>query len=117
MALSIRHQWSLRRIEFSLRRSDRQFVKMMSAFAAAALEGKMPQHERLSSRRRWYGRAVTRAAAWLMLLCMTAAALAWTAIRWLATEAAAVLRTGRDIRHTAAAGARGETGARHHTLS
>jgi Protein of unknown function (DUF3040) len=117
MGLPIRHQWSLRRIESSLRRSDPQFVTMMSAFAAVALEGKMPQHERLRPRRRWQGRLVAGTAAWLMLVCMTAAAIAWTAIRGLATEVAAVLRTGRDVRHAAAAGARGVTGARHHSLS
>ena len=117
MVLSIRHQWSLRRIEYSLRRSDRQFVKMMTALAAVALEGKMPQHERIGPRRRWYVRLVAGAAARLMLLLLAAAALAWTAIRWLAAEVAAVLRTGRDVRHTATAVDRGETGASHHTLS
>jgi hypothetical protein len=117
MILSIRHQWSLRRIEHSLRRSDRQFVTMMSALAAVALEGEMPQHEQLTPGRRWCGRVVARTAARLMLVCMAAAALALTAVRWLATEAAAVLRTGRDVRHAEAGGARGQTGASHHTLS
>lgn len=117
MALSIRQQWSLRRIECSLRRSDRQFVKMMSAFAAVALEGTVPQHERIRSRRRWYGRLAAGAAARLMLLCMAAAALSWAAIRWLACEAAAVLRTGRDVRHVANTGARDAGGASNRTLS
>jgi hypothetical protein len=117
MALSIRHQLSLRRIEYALHRSDRQFSEMMSAFAAVALQGKMPPHERLRPRRRWYGRLAAAAAARLMLVCMAVAALACTAVRWLATESAAVLRTGRDIRNAAHAGARGGTGASQHTLS
>lgn len=120
MALSIRHQWSLRRIEYSLRRSDRQFVATMSAFSAFALDGKMPQHERIGPSRRWsarLARLVVSAALRLMLLSIAAAVLSWTAARWLAAELAAVLRSGRDVRHAAHAGAGDGNGAGYKTLS
>lgn len=116
MTLSIRHQWALRQIECSLRRSDPKFVMMMSAFGAVALDGKMPQHERLGPGRRRGVLVVAGLATRLMLLCMAAAALSSTATSWLAAEVAAVLRTGRDVRQAADAGARGSSGADHRTL-
>ena len=109
MALSIREQCSLRRIECSLRRSDRQFAAMMSALAALAPEGKMPQHEPLTPRSASGCLILIGAVLRLMLGCATAARLLWLAIRWLGTELTAVLRTGRHPHHAADAGTSGAT--------
>jgi hypothetical protein len=111
MPLSIRHQWSLRRIETSLRRSDRQFAILMSALSAFALTGKMPEHERLTPRSTWGCRLLTVAMLRLMLLCADAARLSWFAIRWLAAELKAVLGTGKDLNQAAGAGTRRASGA------
>lgn len=53
MGLPIRQQWSLRCIEYSLRRSDPNFAVVMCTFAVFALDGKVPEHERLASRTLW----------------------------------------------------------------
>jgi hypothetical protein len=50
MGLSVRQQWSLYRIEDSIRRSDPRLTSTMCAFPMFALDGEMPQHERLRSR-------------------------------------------------------------------
>lgn len=107
MPLSVRHQWALRRIEYSLRRSDRQFAATMSALASLVLEGNMPQHERLAPPHPWRGRLAASALLRLMLLCAAAARLSCRAARWLGTELKAVLRTGRHPHHAAGAGNRG----------
>lgn len=53
MALSIRQQWSLRRIEYSLRRSDPRLVALMINFPKFALIGTIPAHERLKRPAVW----------------------------------------------------------------
>ena len=47
MALSIYQQWSLRRIECSLRQSDPNLDILMANFAKIALTGEFPTHERM----------------------------------------------------------------------
>lgn len=103
MSLSIRHQWSLWRIESSLRHSDRQFAAVMSAFAACAVEGEMPQHERLRTRSTWGCQVAASAVLRLMLVCAMLARFAWVAARWLGTQLSAVLRSGRDVHQPTAA--------------
>ena len=97
-----------------------QFVAMMSAFTAFSLDGTMPQHERICPSRRWSARLVRlvmSAALRVMLWCLAAAVLSWSAVRWLAAELAAVLRSGREVRHAVQAGALAGDAAGHKTLS
>lgn len=47
MGLPVRQQWSLRRIDYSLRRSDSRLAATMRTFNRFAVEGKIPRHERL----------------------------------------------------------------------
>ncbi len=53
MALPIRQQWSLRRMEYSLRRSDPDLANLMGNFVKFALAGKFPMHEHLKPKALW----------------------------------------------------------------
>jgi hypothetical protein len=50
MTLPVRQQWSLWRIEHALRRSDPGLVTLIANFARFALDGVIPDHERLKPR-------------------------------------------------------------------
>ena len=81
MALSIRQQWALRRIEYSLRRSDPGLVGLMVNFASFALTGAFPTHERLKRPAVWRFQAIICAALGIALLSAYAVQRCCTAIR------------------------------------
>jgi hypothetical protein len=81
MALSIRQQWSLRRIEYSLRRSDPGLATLMVNFASFALAGAFPAHERLKRPAVWRIQAIICAVLGMTLLSAYAVQRCCTAIR------------------------------------
>lgn len=81
MALSIRQQWSLRRIEYSLRRSDPGLASLMANFAGFALVGEVPAHERLKRPAVWRIQAIICAALGIGLLSAYAVQRCCKAIR------------------------------------
>lgn len=78
MGLPVRQQWSLRRTEYSLRRSDPQLVAIMRTFGRFALDGRIPKHECLTAgivaRWQWLAGAIVS-------IVLTVAYAAWRIVR------------------------------------
>jgi hypothetical protein len=81
MALFIRQQWLLRRIEYSLRRSDPRLVALMVNFPKFALVGTVPAHERLKRPAVWRFQVVISAMLGIGLLSAYAVHRCCAAIR------------------------------------
>ena len=97
MALCIRHQWSLRRIEDSLRRSDPGFADLITTLGKLVLDGNVTDHERLRQRAARGCQLVIAAGVHAAYLAARAVGRCWSAAAWRATRMGSLL-AGRGKR-------------------